>query len=75
MAARSLKVYALAARTVAAVCGRQEVLTGKLPTLVQRMADAPDAWPARSRQPVGNGGCHQDGVVCTSMRSTHLTHQ
>ena len=46
MAARSLKVYALAARTVAAVCGRQEVLTGKLPALVQRMADAPDTWPA-----------------------------
>jgi Peptidase M50B-like len=21
------------------------------------------------------GGCHHDGVVCTSMRSTHLTHQ
>jgi hypothetical protein len=29
---------------------------------------------ARS-QPMGNSGCHHDGVVCTSMRSTHLTHQ
>jgi hypothetical protein len=43
MTARSLKVYALAARAAAAVCGRQEVLTGKFPALVKRMVDVPGA--------------------------------
>jgi hypothetical protein len=53
----------------------ERVLAGKLPTLVKLMVDAPDVWLPRWRQPSGNGGCHHDGVACTSMRSTHLTHQ
>ena len=52
----------------------QKLLTGKLPAHVKCMA-APEAWLPRWRQPMGNGDCHHDGVVCTSMRSTHFTHQ
>jgi uncharacterized protein DUF664 len=31
--------------------------------------------PPVNRYPMGNGGCHHEGAVCTSMRSTHFTHQ
>ena len=31
--------------------------------------------PVATAQVTGNGGCHQAGVVSSSIRSTHLTHQ
>jgi len=43
--------------------------------LLARLLGSARVRPATAGQVTGNGGCHHQGVVWSSMRSTHFTHQ